>query len=73
MNIIIGRYPRPTDEERAETEERSPGCTFPSDTWDSYIEPEDRSWLLFVEKDGTPLFWPHREPSGAVIGEAVTR
>jgi hypothetical protein len=73
MNITIGRYEVPTEEERAELEARSPGCHWPSDTWESIIQPEDRSWILFVGRDGTPAFWPQREPSGAVIGEPVTR
>lgn len=69
MNIVISRYEIPTDEERA----ANPGVGFPADRWDSVIEPEDRSWILFVAKDGTPAFWPQREPSGAVIGEPTTR
>jgi hypothetical protein len=69
MNITIGRYEVPTDAER----EAAAPAAFPSDTWESYIEPEDRSWILFVGKDSGFAFWPEREPSGAVVGEPICR
>jgi hypothetical protein len=72
-NITIGRYPVPTDAERAALGEAHPGAQWPSDRWESYVEPEDRSWILYVGVDGSPAFWPRREPSGAVIGEPTTR
>lgn len=73
MNITIGRYPVPTDEGRTELQAEHPNASWPSDRWESYIEPEDRSWILYVGTDGEVAFWPHREPSGAVIGEPVTQ
>lgn len=73
MNITIGRYPVPTQEDREELESRHPNVRWPSDCWESYVEPEDRSWILYVGRDGGFALWPQREPSGAVIGEPVTR
>lgn len=70
MNITIGRYERPTDAQREEIAETA---AFPYDSWECYIEPEDRSWILYVGNDGTPVFWPEREVSGAVIGEPISR
>ena len=37
-----------------------------------WIEPGDRSWIIYTGADGRPaLYYPHREPSGAVIGEGI--
>lgn len=67
-NIKVSRYDEPTDAERLATD-----AHFPADSWDSYIEDEEGSWILFIAKDGTPYFWANRTESGAVIGEAATR
>jgi hypothetical protein len=33
-----------------------------------WIEPEDRRWILFVKHDGTPVFFPRRDPhTGAIL------
>ena len=40
--------------------------------YQGWIEPEDRSWIVFVADDGTPVFFPHREEDGAVIGDATS-
>ena len=75
-NITIGRYPVPTDTERTDVEAAHPGCKFPADDWECYIEPEDRSWILYVGADGADrkvAFWPERESGGAVIGEPIIR
>lgn len=69
-NICIGRYPVPTGSERASVPH---GVGFPSDCWESYIEPEDRSWILFVGVDNEVAFWPHRDENGGVIGEPTTK
>jgi|HubBroStandDraft_2_1064218.scaffolds.fasta_scaffold406293_2 hypothetical protein len=69
-NICIGRYPVPTESDRASVPE---GVGFPADRWESYIEPEDRSWILFVGVDGDVAFWPHRDANGGVIGEPTTK
>ncbi len=34
--------------------------------WAGWIEPEDKSWILFIGADGKPSFFPCREGSGAV-------
>jgi hypothetical protein len=67
-NITIGRFPVPTDSERAETPE---GVNWVSDTWESWIEPEDRSWILYVDRDGSPTFYVERDERGGVVGEPV--
>jgi hypothetical protein len=63
-NITVGRYPVPSEEERAEAEAK--GAGFPSDTWQGWIEPDDLSWIVFVARDGKPVVFLEREPSGAV-------
>lgn len=39
-----------------------------SQYWDGYIEPEDKKWIMFIDKKGRPLFYSKRRKSGAVIG-----
>jgi len=40
--------------------------------WTGYIQPKDRSWIIFLGKDGKPaLYYENREESGAVIGEPI--
>jgi hypothetical protein len=70
LNIVIGRYECPSDQRRAEV---GPDVRFPADRWESWIEPEDRSWIMFVAADGTPTVWLYRDEHGGVIGEPVTR
>lgn len=36
-----------------------------------YIEPEDRSWIVYVTTDGEPLVWTERDETGAVIGDPL--
>jgi hypothetical protein len=36
-----------------------------------YVEPSDKSWILFIGNDGAPLFYPHRNPDGGVNCEGV--
>lgn len=31
-----------------------------------YIEPADKSWIVYIGLDGTPRFYPHRDDTGAV-------
>jgi len=36
--------------------------------WLGWLEPDDRSWIVFVALDGTPTFYGKRDPdSGAVL------
>jgi hypothetical protein len=69
-NITVGRYPVPTDEERSAVEAEHPGVEYPSDRWQGWIEPDDLSWIAFVAKDGKPVFFLDREPSGAIRSAA---
>ena len=35
--------------------------------WRGWIEPADRSWIVFIAADGSPVFCPNRDPeTGAV-------
>ena len=64
MNICIGRYDplqHPEVADRAEP------------TWEGWVEPEDRSWIIFFATDGTPTVWLHRDENGGVTGDPVTR
>ncbi len=36
-----------------------------------YIEPEDRSWIIFIDDEDHLVMWFNREPDGAVIGEPL--
>lgn len=37
-----------------------------------YIEPANKSWIIYLDADGKPsVYYPEREPSGAVIGDGV--
>lgn len=39
-----------------------------SKTWAGAIEPADRSWIAFVDLEGKPTFFLHRDPvTGAVV------
>lgn len=33
------------------------------------IEPEDRSWIVFVDVDNKPTLYAHRDETGASVGE----
>ena len=38
--------------------------------WAGYLEPEDRSWIAFIGRDGRPVFFLNRDPvTGAVLGD----
>ncbi len=66
MNIHVGRYEIPTDTRRAKVEAEHPGCQFPSDTWEGWIEPDDRSWIIFVGTDHKPLVFLNRDEGGGI-------
>lgn len=35
--------------------------------WQGWIEPDDRSWIMFIHADGTPVVYLDRDPiTGAV-------
>lgn len=79
-NIKISRYATPTDEVRAEVAEsmrdrgiEQPESPFPADHWGGVIEPEDRSWIIWLDTDGRPShYYPVRESAtGAVECEPI--
>lgn len=39
--------------------------------YQGYIEPADKSWILYIGKDGAPLFFPHRKDDGGVACDGV--
>lgn len=42
--------------------------------YSGWVEPEDRSWILFIDVEGKPHFFPERDPqTGAVLREAKLR
>ncbi|MGH9095579.1 MAG: hypothetical protein ACRDXE_10500 [Acidimicrobiales bacterium] len=68
MNIVISRYPCPTEAERSQA---GPDVGWPADRWESVIEPEDRRWAIWVGTDGSALFFPERDSTGGAIGPPV--
>lgn len=59
QNIVVGRYTK--------VPEAPPGAVQVADEWQGWIEPEDRSWIVFVEHDGTPHVFLNRDEAGGVI------
>ena len=58
MNIKVGRYSK-------DSVEGVPGV---GADWQGWIEPEDRSWIMFVRANGEPLVFLNRDPAtGAVL------
>lgn len=35
--------------------------------WAGWIEPEDRSWIAFIDLEGRPLFFLNRDPSSGHV------
>jgi hypothetical protein len=51
-NIRVGRYSNPDLQSQ----------------WQGWIEPEDRSWIAFIDGNGKPTFFLNRDPvTGAVL------
>lgn len=69
MNITIGRYPCPTEEQR----QANPETGWPADIWESWVEDEARTWIMYLSPDGEPLIWLRRYPEGGVHGPPITR
>lgn len=41
--------------------------------WGGLIEPEDRSWIIFLDEHGKPeVYWAERDADGGVVGPAVS-
>lgn len=53
-NVKIGRYDHPSV----------------TADYSGWIEPDDKSWIIFLGSDGKPLvYYAEREESGAVVGD----
>ena len=51
QNIIVKRYTEPSV----------------TQSWQGYIEPDDLSWIMFVDAEGKPTVFLNRDPvTGAV-------
>jgi hypothetical protein len=51
-NIVVTRYPDPQE----------------VGGWQGCLEPEDKSWIAFIDKDNRPVFFLNRDPAtGAVL------
>jgi hypothetical protein len=35
--------------------------------YQGWIEPDDRTWVAFVDNDGSPTVFLNRDPDGAVL------
>ena len=56
QNLTVGRYIEPSVKT----------------TYQGWIEPEDRSWIIYLDAEGQPvLYWRERESDGSVIGDPV--
>lgn len=43
-----------------------------SEDYSGLIEPDDRSWVIYLDNDGKPaLYWSERDEHGAVVGDPV--
>lgn len=69
-NITIGRYDGCTSVASDGTEKPL------TETWAGWVEGEANdgtSWIVYLDGNGRPaLYWPTREPSGAVAGDPIT-
>ena len=60
QNIKVGRYSK-------EGFDGTPGVGV---NWQGWIEPEDRSWIAFIDVYGRPTFFLNRDPvTGAILGD----
>lgn len=60
--IKIGRYPDDgINDESSITNE-----------WSGWIEPEDRSWIIWLDTEGKPaLYYAERSATGGVLGDGM--
>lgn len=54
-NIVVGRYEK-------STEPLPEGVSDVADHWQGWIEPDDLSWIMFVDIDGKPVVFLDRDP-----------
>lgn len=50
-NVTVGRYSDPELQK----------------DWQGWIEPDDKSWIMFIAGDGKPVVFMNRDESGAVL------
>lgn len=50
QNITVGRYQHPTTRQY----------------WQGWIEPEDRSWIMFIDANGAPTVYLDHEDDGGI-------
>jgi hypothetical protein len=62
-NIVVGRYG--PDEGTIEPD----GSI--RQHWQGWIEPEDLSWIAFVDMEGRPTFFLNRDPETGAVLEAA--
>jgi hypothetical protein len=56
QNLTVGRYIEPSV----------------MTSYKGWIEPEDRSWIIFLDAEGMPvMYWRERGDDGSVIGDPV--
>lgn len=60
--IVVGRY-----SSRGGTSSAPPVGR----DWLGWVEPEDKSWIVFIPASGAPVFYGQREASGAVVEPGV--
>lgn len=58
MNIRVQRYGKPA---------LIDGTPNAATYWQGSIEPEDRSWIAFIDRKGRPLFFLNRDPATGAI------
>ena len=68
QNISVERYEKASPKERASW---GKGVDEPADSWQGYIEPEDKSWILFIDIKGRPVLYPTRSKTGAVTSKPL--
>ena len=58
-NITVGRY---------QSGPVTPDVSDVTESWQGWIEPDDRSWIMFIAADGSPVVFLHRDQeTGAVL------
>lgn len=79
QGIKVQRYAAPTEVERADAlgDMAARGIAqgaplFPSDIFGGIIEPDDKSWIIWLDTNGRPsYYYPTRTSTGAVDCEPV--
>ena len=69
QDIKIERYENASLSERTSWGQE---VSQPVDSWQGYVEPEDKSWILFIDAKGRPVLYPTRnKETGAVTSEPL--